>query len=44
MNTRNSKTNEPHRLSLNLSERLDLKAQIKTLLFKACLFITPGKI
>ena len=31
MNTQNSKTSEPH------------KARINMLLFKTCLFITPGK-
>ena len=45
MNTENSKTNEPHEFVLNLSQRLDLRSLIKQFwLFKACLFITPGKI
>ena len=43
MNTENSKTNEPHKFVLNLSERLD-EVQINMLLFKTYLFITRGKI
>ena len=29
MNTKNSKTNEPHRLKYNLIDKLDFKNQIK---------------
>ena len=42
MNTENSKTNEPHKFVLNLSQRLDLL--INVLLFKTYLFITRSKI
>ena len=33
MNTENSKTNEPHKFTLNLSHRLDLRVQTNMLLF-----------
>ena len=41
---RNSKTIESQKLVLNLLQRLDLEPLINMLLFKTCLFITPGKI
>ena len=44
MNTENSKTNEPHKFVLNLSQRLDLEVQINMSFFKIYLFITRGKI
>ena len=34
MNTENSKTNEPHKFVLNLSQRLDLRSSTNMLLFK----------
>ena len=40
MNTENSKTNEPHKLLLNLSQRLDSRSSNNMLLFKTDLFIT----
>ena len=40
MNTENSKTNEPHKLVLNLSQRLDSRSSNNMLLFKTDLFIT----
>ena len=43
MNTENSKTNEPHKFILNLSQRLYFK-RINILLFITCLFITPCTI
>ena len=42
-NRENSKTNEPYKFALNLSERLDLKVQINKLSFKIYIFITRGK-
>ena len=39
MNTENSKTNEPHKFTLNLPQRLDLNLDLKTYLF-----ITRGEI
>ena len=44
MNTENSKTNEPHKFALNLSQRLDLRSSKNMLLFKTYLFITRQKI
>ena len=46
MNIQSNKTHEPEKFVLNLSQRLDLRSSNKTkmLLFKTCLFITPGKI
>ena len=44
MNTENSKTNEPDKVVLSLSQRLDLKVQINMLVFRTYLFITCGKI
>ena len=44
MNTENRKTNEPHKCVLNMSQRIDLGAQINMLFFKMYLFITCGKI
>ena len=41
MNTENSKTSEPYKFVLNLSQRLDL---INMVLFKTYLFKTRGKI
>ena len=43
--TKNSKTNEPHKFVLNLSQqRLDFRKQIKLLLFKIYLFVTRARI
>ena len=48
MNTENSKTNEPHKFVLNLSQRLDLRGSNKHVtnmsFFKTYLFIRLGKI
>ena len=44
MNKENSKTNEPHKLVLNLSKRLDLRSSNKHVALQTYLFITPGKI
>ena len=45
MNTESGKTNKPVKCVLNLMQRLDLISSNKhvALLFKTCLFITPGK-
>ena len=40
MNTENSKTIDPHKFVLNLSQRLDLKMQIKILLFYLSIYYT----
>ena len=54
MNTENSKTNQPHKFVVNLSQRLDVKStdkkkkkkkvQINMLLFKTYLLIARVKI
>ena len=44
MNMENSKTYEPHKFALNLSQRVDLRSSINILLFKNYLFIESGKI
>ena len=43
MNTEKSKTNEPHKFVLNLSQTLDLRSLDKSLLFKIYLFISRVK-
>ena len=40
MNTENSKTIDPHKFVLNLSQRLDLKMQIKIFLFYLSIYYT----
>ena len=44
MNSENSKTSDPHRLSLNLTDNIDLKKSINTLLYQILVFIIHGKI
>ena len=39
-NTENSKTNEPHKFVLNLSQRLDLRSSNKHVSSKTYLFIS----
>ena len=43
-NTENSKTNEPHKFVLNLSQRLNLINPNKNVAVKSLLSITRGKI
>ena len=43
MSTENSKANEPHKLVLNLFQKLDLRSSNKHVALQN-LFITPGKI
>ena len=43
MNTENSKTNEPHKFVINLSQRLDLRSPNKHVALQN-LFIARGKI
>ena len=43
MNIENSKTNEPHKFVLQLSQRLDFRS-LDMLFSKMYLFITHGKI
>ena len=44
MNTKNSKTNEPHKSVLNLSQRLDLRSSNKHVAVQNLSTITLGKI
>ena len=43
-NSENSKTSEPHILTLKLSDKLDLRRSEKVLLYQILAFITHGKI
>ena len=43
-NSENSKTSNPHRLLLNLSDQMNLKKVINMLLYQVLTFITHGKI
>ena len=43
MNTRNSKTSDPHRLLLNLSDKINLKRS-DMLLYQTLAFTRHGKI
>ena len=45
MNTGNSKTSEPHKFVLNLSQRLDLRSSDKHVALQSLsIYITHGKI
>ena len=45
MNTKNSKTNEPHRFKYDLTDKLDLKNPTKNMALDSLyVFITPGKM
>ena len=44
MNSGKSKTSNPHRLLLNLSDKIDLKRVINMLLYQILAFITHEKI
>ena len=44
MNSRNSKTFEPHRLLLNLTDKINLKKVINMLLYQILAFAIYGKI
>ena len=43
MNTENSKTNEPHRFKLDLTDKLNLKNPNKNMVLVIWVFITLGK-
>ena len=43
MNTENSKTNEPHRFKLDLTDKLNLKNPNKNMAQPISVFITLGK-
>ena len=44
MNSENSKTSDPHRLSLNLTNKIDLRRKDTILLHQILVFIIYGKI
>ena len=44
MNSKNSKTFEPHRLLLNLTDKINLKKVINMLLYQILAFAIYGKI
>ena len=44
MNSRNSKTSDPHRLLLNLTDKIDLKEKTNILFYKTLAYNKPGKI
>ena len=44
MKTENSKTNEPHKIVLNFSQRLDLRSSNKLAALQNLSFTTPGRI
>ena len=43
MNTKNSKTNEPHRFKSDLADKLNLKSPKKNIALVNLIFITHGK-
>ena len=44
MNSENGKTSDPHRLLLNLSDKINLKKVINMLLYQILAFTIQGKI
>ena len=44
MNSENSKTSDPHRLLLNLSDKINLKKVLNMLLYETLAFAIHGKI
>ena len=44
MNSENSKTTDPHRLLLNLTDKINLNRSDKMLLYQALAFTIHGKI
>ena len=44
MNYENSKTSDPHRLLLDLTDKINLKRSDKMLLYQSWAFSTHGKI
>ena len=43
-NSENSKTFDPHRLSLNLTDKIDLRRKVNMLLYQILVFIIHGKL
>ena len=44
MNSKNSETSDPHRLLLNLANRMNLKKSDKYVALKTSVFIMHGKV
>ena len=44
MNPQNSKTYDPHRILLNLTDKINLREVINMLLYQSLAFTIPGKI
>ena len=44
MNSENRKIPDPHRLSVNLTDKVDWRRKINTLLYQILVFIMHGKI
>ena len=44
MNSENNKTSDPHRLLLNLLDKIDFKKVMNTLLYQTLTFTLHGKI
>ena len=44
MNSENSKTFDPHRLLLNLTDKIDLRRKNNILIYQILVFTTHGKI
>ena len=44
MNSENSKTSDPHKLFLNLTDKIDLRRKDKKLLYQILVFTKHGKI
>ena len=44
MNSENSKTSDPHRLLLNLSDKMKFKKLVNMLLYQTLSFTTHGKV
>ena len=44
MNSKNTKTSDPHRLLLSLKDKIDLRRKINILLYQILVFTMQGKI
>ena len=44
MNSRNSKTSDPHRLLCNLTDKINFKEKVNILLYQILAFTIHGKI
>ena len=44
MNSKNSKTSDPYRLLLSLTDKIDLRRKDKYILYQILIFTIPGQI